>query len=181
MPSMTTAAVLIGAGLLAQAAPESVNLACNSGFALTRPPLSTWLPSGVTEYANCIEISGWGDSARLVGTGANAVLVLDAFSVTLRGEGPEVMLFRQRQLTGQVLPGAVSLWQVSLVAPVGARNSVELSQVIVQSVTTSITADGYSTRILLQPRSATWRAWRLAEPGPGGTAAIIHAHNFTDP
>lgn len=102
MPPFTMAAVLLGAGLLAQSAPETVNVACNDGFALTRAPLSDWLPASVPQFARCIEIGGWGDSARFVqgSGGTTGQVVLDAFSVTLRDEGPEVTLFRQRQLTG---------------------------------------------------------------------------------
>jgi hypothetical protein len=182
MPPLTKAAVLLGAGLFAQSASAIVNVACNSAFAPTRPPLSTLLPDNPA-FARCIEITGWGDSARFVpsGTGGAGTAVLDAFSLTLRGEGPEVMLFRQRQLTGQPMTGVVALWQVSTTTPVGAIGGVELSEVLVQSVSTSTTVDGHATSILLLPTAATWRAWRSGSPGPGGAPAIIFTRDFANP
>jgi hypothetical protein len=184
MPPVATAAILLGAGLLAQSDPSSVNVACNNAFSPTRPPLSTALPAGVGVFDRCIEIDGWGDSARFVADGGGGGLgsvVLDAFSVTLQDEVPEVMLLRQWQLSGQVIVAPIFLWQVRLETPAGAVGGVELAEVVVQSVTTSITVDGYATRILLQPRGAIWRAWRANAPGPGGAPSIEFNRNFANP
>jgi hypothetical protein len=191
MPLLTQAAALLGAGLLAQSAQEPFNVACNTAFAPTRPPLSTLLPAG-TAFANCIRIEGWGDSARFVpgttgGGGGAGRVVLDAFNVTLRGEVPEVMLLRQRQLTGQAITGTITLWQVRPAPsaggppaqPAGALGGVELTQVLVQSVTSSITADGYATNVLLQPRTAIWRAWRTPNPDPSDTADARFEFDFS--
>lgn len=190
MSPFSTAAVLLGAGLFAQSAQEPVNVACNASFALTRPPLSTLLPDA-PEFANCIEITGWGDSARFVpgstGGGGSGSVVLDAFNVTLRGETPEVMLLRQRQLTGQAFTNNLVLWQVRPPVPqggpagqpAGALGVVELQQVLVQSVTTSITADGSATNVLLQPSRAIWRAWRPTTPGPGGDGDVRFEFDFS--
>ena len=191
MPPLSTAAVLLGAGLLAQSAQQPLNVACNAAFAPTRAPLSTLLPAG-TAFANCIEIAGWGDSARFVpgtsgGGGGAGRVVLDAFNVTLRGEVPEVMQLRQRQLNGQAIPGTITLLQVrpaasmdgAPVEPAGALGGVELAQVLVQSVTTSITADGYATNVLLQPRTAVWRAWRTPNPAPSDSADARFEFDFS--
>jgi hypothetical protein len=181
MPPLTTAAVLLGAGLFAQPSPDFVNVACNDAFALTRPPLSALIgPTG----ARCIEITGWGDSARAIlsggGGGGGGSVVLDAISVTLRGEGPEVMLFRQRQLTGAAMTGELRMRQYRLGSMPAFVSELALSQVLVQSVSTLVTVDGTATSILLQPGAATWRAWRINEIGEA-VDPIEFTRDFTAP
>jgi hypothetical protein len=185
MPLLTTAAMLLASGLPGQSSPNTINIACSTDFPATRAPLSTELPSGVSQFERCIEIEGWGDSARFVpsptgGSAGGGRTELDAFSLALRGEGPEVMRLRSRQLAGQPILGGLALWQVRLSPmPKGTFGGVELTDVQVQSVTTGVDIDGTTTRVLLQPREATWRAWRPSAPGPVADSAVTYSIDFS--
>lgn len=185
--ALLEAAILLSASALAQSGPPIINVACHPSFAATRAPLSTRLPPG-TAFANCIEVTNWGDAARtataLPGARPPAV-TLDAFRLGLAEELPETRLFRRSLLTGAPLNAPLRLFEVRVVdapsTPIGSLSGLELEQPLVQSVATSVNQAGMPTAILLQATTATWRAWTPASPGPSVAPAIEYSKNFTTP